>query len=164
MRKKRRISFILLVALTVISLFGCGRGNVIKKERVNIVPETLQCATAEDESYVCCIIEDGEVKEPLFSTSCEYALQSKIEDANPTCVFSFTKLYDDEKMGIEWFHQRRRAGSPDFLSRGRNARFRGVFSFQSSVIRQNIIILVKKARFVYAANSYSKTSNISESF
>ena len=43
-----------------------------------------------------------------------------------------------EAMMYYLLHQRRRAGSPDFLSRGRNARFSGVFSFQSIVLRQNI--------------------------
>ena len=49
---------------------------------------------------------------------------------------------------------------------GRNARFSGVFPFYNIVFRQvtRCNILVKKVRFVYGTDSYSKTSDFSKSF
>lgn len=56
--------------------------------------------------------------------------------------------------------------APTSASCGRNARFSDVFLFLALNFAKiyDIMILVKKERFVYATNNYSKTSDFNKSF
>ena len=88
-------------------------------EQFEEVESFLRTCERTDRFFYLCGIAEGRV------------LDKFIKNEDPVTLSDFLE-------GMKKFHERRRAGSPDFLSRGRNARFSGVFSFQSIVIRQNI--------------------------